>query len=190
MGISFTTRRDGDSGRWTAVGDDGERTEIRTADTAVEATAQVYEAFGLEAFRPPPPLPPGWQRFTLIHCPVMGRPGFDDPRYAGLKAQPPQGCTVEDIGGYFGLRCERPGARLLDAVADTCREIRAEHGLLMTDLGIEKLWEWSADGTDGWGAEIVGQLLLMAAERGPRLGYSGDDLVQFLRTVTRGREPR
>ncbi|QES52422.1 amidase [Streptomyces venezuelae] len=140
----------------------------------------------MEAWRPAPPPPPGWQRFTLIHCPVTGRPRFDDPVYADITARPPAGCTVKDLGGYFGLRCERPGARLLDAVADTCREIRAEHGLLMTDLGIEKLWEWSADGTDGWGAEIVGQLLLMAAERGPRLGYSGDDLVRFLRTVTAG----
>lgn len=53
----------------------------------------------------------------------------------------------------------------------------------MSDLGIEKLWEWSQDGTDGWGAEIVGQLLLMAAERGPKLGYDVDDLVRFLRTA-------
>ncbi|MBW5483482.1 amidase [Streptomyces bambusae] len=127
------------------------------------------------------------QRFTLIHCPAPGRPGHDDPRYAALTARPPEGCTVKDVGGYLGLRCERPGERLLDAVADTCREIREEHGLLMNDLGIEKLWEWSSDGTDGWGAEIVGQLLLMAAERGPRLGYSGDDLVRFLRVVVGGR---
>ncbi|WUC80414.1 amidase [Streptomyces sp. NBC_00536] len=110
-------------------------------------------------------------------------PGFDDPRYDPIRAAPPEGCVVEDIGGYFGLRCERPGVRLLDAVGETCREIRVRYGLLMTDLGIEKLWEWSADGTDGWGAEIVGQLLLMAAERGPKLGYSVDDLVRFLRTA-------
>ncbi|GGV54010.1 hypothetical protein GCM10010277_52400 [Streptomyces longisporoflavus] len=66
-------------------------------------------------------------------------------------------------------------------MGELCAEIRAEHGLLMTDPGIEKLWEWSSDGTDGWGAEIVGQLLLMAAERGPKLGYDVDDLVRFLR---------
>lgn len=132
---------------------------------------------------PLPPPSPGRQRFTLIHSPVAEHPGFDDPRYEGLKSRPPEGCEAEDVGGYFGLRCERPGARLLDAVGETCREIRAEHGLLMSDLGIEKLWEWSQDGTDGWGAEIVGQLLLMAAERGPRLGYSADDLVRFLRTA-------
>ncbi|MEU9165271.1 amidase [Streptomyces sp. NPDC048424] len=132
---------------------------------------------------PQPPPPAGWQRFTLVHCPVEGYPGFDDPRYAGLRAGPPQGCVVEDFGGCLGLRCERPGGRLLDAVAELCAEIRTGHGLLMTGLGIEKLWEWSEDGTDGWGAEIVGQLLLMAAERGPRLGYAVDDLAGFLRTA-------
>ncbi|MGW7441343.1 hypothetical protein [Streptomyces sp. NPDC054849] len=138
--------------------------------------------FGPTAGSPQQPPPrPGWQRFTLVHCPVEGYPGFDDPGYEGLRASPPHGCAVEDFGGCLGLRCERPGERLLDAVADLCAEIRTGHGLLMTGLGIEKLWEWSADGTDGWGAEIVGQLLLMAAERGPKLGYGVDDLVRFLR---------
>ncbi|MFF4103290.1 hypothetical protein [Streptomyces sp. NPDC001903] len=126
---------------------------------------------------------PGVQRFTLVHWPVGESTRFEDARYDGLKKEPPQGCEVEEIGGRFGLRCERPGARLLEAVAELCGEVRAGHGLLMTDLGIERLWEWSADGTDGWGAEIVGQLLLMAAERGPRLGYGVDDLVRFLRTA-------
>ncbi|WP_225987180.1 hypothetical protein [Streptomyces spectabilis] len=52
----------------------------------------------------------------------------------------------------------------------------------MTDLGVEKLWEWSSEGgTDGWGAGIVGQLLLMAAERGLALGYRPAELVAFLR---------
>ncbi|MFJ6757313.1 hypothetical protein ACIQNK_20100 [Streptomyces sp. NPDC091273] len=183
MGLSVRVQYDEDSGQWTSVGDDGDRRERRSAGTADEAGALVHEAFGLTARRPLPPLPPGRQRFTLIHCPLGEHPGFDDPRYEGLKARPPEGCVVEDVGGYFGLRCERPGARLLDAVAETCRGIRAEHGLLMSDLGIEKLWEWSQDGADGWGAEIVGQLLLMAAERGPKLGYTTDDLARFLRTA-------
>ncbi|MFJ7206828.1 amidase [Streptomyces sp. NPDC098789] len=124
------------------------------------------------------------QRFTLVHSPVDDFPGFGDARYDGVKADPPQGCVPEDVGGYFGLRCERPGGRLLDAVAETCGEIRGRYGLLMADLGIEKLWEWSADGADGWGAEIVGQLLLMAAERGAKVGYDTDDLVRFLRAAT------
>ncbi|THA72964.1 amidase [Streptomyces sp. A0958] len=133
-------------------------------------------------------MPPGWHRFTLIHCPVGKRPRVDGPEYDGIRSSPPQGCRVEDGGECFGLVCERQGATLLDAVAEVCAEIRTGHGLLMTDLGIEKLWEWSADGTDGWDAEIVGQLLLMAAERGPKLGYGVDDLVRFLHTAagTRG----
>ncbi len=185
-GLSVHVRREQGSGLWTAVGDDGARRETRSAGTADEATALVHEAFG-PTVRRLPPAPPGRQRFTLVHCPVGEHPGFDDPRYEGLKARPPEGCVVEDVGGYVGLRCERPGARLLDAVAETCREVRAEHGLLMSDLGIDKPWEWARDGTDGWGAEIVGQLLLMAAERGPKLGYSADDLVRFLRTAAAGR---
>ncbi|MHC0429662.1 hypothetical protein ACX6XY_05650 [Streptomyces sp. O3] len=179
MGLSLRCTRDELTGLWTATGDDGTRTATVTAETADEASALVQEAFGLTAYRPPPPPPPGWHRFNLIHCPVTDHPRFDDQRYDGIKAAPPEGCVVKDFG-YFGLECERPGATLLDAVAGIVAEIREQHGLLMTDLGIEKLWEWSSDGTDGWGAEIVGQLLLMAAERGRRLGYSGDDLVRFL----------
>ncbi|MFD3542138.1 amidase [Streptomyces sp. NPDC058662] len=135
---------------------------------------------------PQAPARPGWQRFTLVHCPVEGYPGFDDPRYEGLRASPPRGCAVEDLGGCLGLRCERPGGRLLDAVAELCAEVRTGHGLLMTGLGVDRLWEWSADGTDGWGAEIVGQLLLMAAERGPKLGYGVADLADFLRSAAGG----
>ncbi|GHB79632.1 hypothetical protein GCM10010347_57630 [Streptomyces cirratus] len=186
MGLSVRVSQDGRSGLWTAVGDDGKRRVSETADTADEATALVQEAFGLKAWRPQPPPPPGWQRFSLVHSPAGEFPGFDDRRYDAIKACPPTGCVVEDFGGCFGLRCERPGARLLDAVAPLCGEIRAGYGLLMTGLGIEKLWEWSQDGPDGWGAEIVGQLLLMAAERGPKLGYDVEDLVAYLRTAAGG----
>ncbi|MCX4629182.1 hypothetical protein [Streptomyces sp. NBC_01443] len=186
-GLSVRVRCEEGDGVWTAVGDDGQRRESRTAGTEAEAAALVREAFGVKRGQPQQPVP-GVQRFTLIHWPVGEGARFADARYDGLKAQPPEGCTVEEIGGHFGLRCERPGPRLLDAVADLCGEIRTGHGLLMTDLGIEKLWEWSADGTDGWGAEIVGQLLLMAAERAPRLGYSVEDLVRFL-SAAAGAEP-
>ncbi len=182
MGLSIRFDRDEATGQWTAVGDDGTRSVTVRADTYDEAGALAHEAFGLTAYRPDPPPPPGWQRFNLIHCPVAEHPSFDDARYDAIKARPPEGCMVQDFD-CFGLKCERRGATLLEAVADLCAEIKAEHGLLMTDLGIEKLWEWSEDGTDGWGAEIVGQLLLMAAERGPRLGYSADDLARFLRTA-------
>lgn len=184
MGLTVQTRYDSDAGGWTATGDDGSRTVTLTADSADEATALVQEAFGFEAYRPPPPLPPGWHRFSLIHCPVGPRPGPDAGVYDALRAAPPEGCVVEDFGHYFGLHCERPGATLLEAVGVLCAEIRERHGLLMTDLGIEKLDEWSSDGTDGWGATILGQLLLMAAERAPELGYGPEDLVGFLRRVT------
>ncbi|MEV6676130.1 hypothetical protein AB0N09_04575 [Streptomyces erythrochromogenes] len=182
-GLAVRVGRDERSGLWDAVGDDGTSRLRETAETADEATAMVQEAFGVKGWRPQPPPPPGWQRFTLIHNPVDGGTGGGDPRYAAVRARPPRGCLADDVEGRFALRCERPGGRLLDAVADTCAEVRREHGLLMTDLGIEKLWEWSADGPDGWGAEIVGQLLLMAAERGPKVGYSVADMARLLRTA-------
>ncbi|MDQ8704717.1 hypothetical protein RCO28_19790 [Streptomyces sp. LHD-70] len=181
MGLTVKTWYDSDDGGWSATGDDGSRTVTLTADSADEAGALVREAFGFKAYRPPPPLPPGRHRFSLVHCPVGPEPGPGASVYDALRAEPPEGCVVEDFGHYFGLRCERPGKTLLDAVGVLCAEIREEHGLLMTDLGIEKLWEWSSDGTDGWGAAIVGQLLLMAAERAPELGYGPNDLVRLLR---------
>lgn len=69
---------------------------------------------------------------------------------------------------------------MLDAVAGVCAEVRAGHGFLLTDLGVEKLWEFMGDGTDGYGAMITGQLLLMAVHRAELLGYSTDDLVRFV----------
>ncbi|MFI8452708.1 hypothetical protein [Streptomyces erythrochromogenes] len=182
-GLAVRVCRDERSGLWDAVGDDGRARLRETAETADEAAALVQEAFGVQGWRPQPPPPPGWHRFTLIHSPVDGGSGTGDPRYEAVRAQPPRGCVPDDVGGRFGLRCERPGGRLLDAVAETCAEIRRDHGLLMADLGLEKVGEWSADGTDGWGAEVVGQLLLMAAERGPRLGYSVEDMARLLRTA-------
>ncbi|MFC5800899.1 hypothetical protein ACFPWT_09745 [Streptomyces formicae] len=184
VGLSIRCTKNETTGLWTAVGEDGTRTVTLTADTSDEASALVTEAFGFTAYRPPPPLPPEWQRFSLMHKPVTyHHPSFADPLYDAIKTRPPEGCEVKDWGGYFGLRCIRPGVTLLEAVGTLVAEIRVEHGLLMTDLGIEKLDEWSSDGTDGWGAEIVGQLLLMAAERGAVLGYSGDDMVRFLRAA-------
>jgi hypothetical protein len=122
--------------------------------------------------------------FVLLHYTVSPAPGYDDPRYDALKANPPAGCTPAEFDGIFGLACHREGPTQLAAVAELCNEINTAHGLLMTDLGIEKLWEFVADGHDGFGASIVAQLLLMAAERAPLLGYTIDDLAGFLRTAT------
>ena len=123
--------------------------------------------------------------FQLLHVPQeWPGPSFDDSRYDAIKADPPIGCVPEDFGGLFGLRCQRTGPTLLDAVAEVCHEVKIKHGLIMSDLGIEKLWEWSSDGRDGFGATIVGQLLLMASSRGQLLGYDVEDLVRFLRTAS------
>ncbi|WP_329065158.1 amidase [Streptomyces sp. NBC_01429] len=121
--------------------------------------------------------------FNLLHCLAEGLPDLDDPRYAPVKAAPPPGCSAGRYGDFFCLRCERQGQNLLDAVAPVCAEVRAASGVLMTDLGVEGLWEWKADGRDGHGATVVAQLLLMAAERASLIGYGVDDLVRFLRTA-------
>jgi hypothetical protein len=121
----------------------------------------------------------------LLHYPVgPTRPGFDDPRYDEIKAHPPNGCSPEDFESVFGLRCRRSAPTLLDAVAAVCAEANAAYGIQLNDLGIEKLWEWAPDGRDGFGALVVGQLLLMAAHRGELLGYSVDDLTRFLHAAT------
>ncbi|MFJ4779364.1 hypothetical protein [Streptomyces sp. NPDC088762] len=51
MGLSVRVQRNEGGRSWTAVGDDGQRRETRTADSADEATALVHEAFGLTAWR-------------------------------------------------------------------------------------------------------------------------------------------
>lgn len=84
MGLSIRAEQNAATGLWTAVGDDGSRSHTATADTCEEAQALVHEEFGLPAHRPPPPLRPGWHRFTLIHCPVGEYPRVDDPRYDGI----------------------------------------------------------------------------------------------------------
>ena len=122
--------------------------------------------------------------FVLLHCPVDELPPrFEDPRYDAIKATPPAGCEPSDFDGLFGLSCSRDAPRLLDAVREVCAEVRASHGFLLNDLGIEKLWEWSPDGPNGFGATITGQLLLMAAHRASQVGYTTEDLVTFLSTV-------
>ncbi|MFM9610372.1 hypothetical protein [Streptomyces niveiscabiei] len=124
-----------------------------------------------------PPPAPGPHRFVLVHEEFEGG-SFDDERYEGLRANPPDGCRPID-GVCFALGCERPGPTMLDAIAETLAEIRREHGLVMNGLGIEPK-EWMDDGKDGFGAQIVAHLLLMARYRAASLGYGRAELVRLL----------
>lgn len=109
--------------------------------------------------------------------------GFRAPLYDAIKADPPQGCVPQDFDGIFGLECRRPGSSLLVAVAELVAEVRDKHGLVMTDLGVEKVFEWSSDGRDGFGGTVLGQLLLMTSYRAQLLGYSVEEIEAFLRSV-------
>jgi len=110
-------------------------------------------------------------------------PRFDDPRYITVKALPPAGCVPTDVGGLFGLHCRRPGETLLAAVAEVGAEVKSAHDILLTDLGLEKLWEHMDDDRNGHGGAIVAQLLLMATYRAGLVGYSTEDLVGFLKAI-------
>jgi hypothetical protein len=143
-----------------------------------EVKRRLYEDAGWAYTPPPPPVPPGHHRFFLTDD-SFGAGGFGDERYASLREGPPAGCTPVDWGG-FALECERPGATLLEAVADTVSEIRREHGVVMNSLGIEKPDEWYGDGKDGPSAEIAAHLLLMATHRASLLGYGRADLIRLL----------
>ncbi|GGP53432.1 hypothetical protein ACWDY7_16925 [Streptomyces calvus] len=51
----------------------------------------------------------------------------------------------------------------------------------MNSLGVEKPDEWfDADSKDGYAAEIVAHLVLMAAHRARLLGYGRKDVVRLL----------
>ncbi|MER7485683.1 hypothetical protein ABTY20_07165 [Streptomyces sp. NPDC126497] len=144
-----------------------------------EVKRQLYEDAGWAYTPPPPPVPPGFHRFTLEHD-EFGHTGCADERYAGLRARPPEGCVPVDRG-HFALECERPGRTLLDAVAGTVAEVRREHGLVMNGLGVEQPRERSdADHGNGRAAEAVAHLALMAADRARRLGYGRKDLVRLI----------
>jgi hypothetical protein len=131
------------------------------------------------------PTAPPAHEFVLLHYPCQyPMPRFDDPRYDAIKASPPAGCTPDNFNNVFGLQCQRAAPTLLDAVAEVCAEVNATHGILLNDLGLEKLWEFTSDGPNGFSATLVSQLLLMAAHRASLLGYTTDDLTRFLNTVT------
>ena len=145
---------------------------------AEEVKRRLYEDAGWEYTPPPPPVPPGFHRFSLAHEEFEAA-GFADEQYAGLRARPPEGCVPVDRG-CLALECERPGRTLLDAVAGTVAEIRREYGLVMNSLGVEKPQEWLGDDPDGHPGQTVAQLMLMAAHRARLLGYGRRDLVRLI----------
>ncbi|MET8115974.1 hypothetical protein [Streptomyces prasinus] len=150
-----------------------------TLADAEEVKRLVYEDAGCEYAPPPPPVPPGFHRFTLVHD-AYEAAGAGDERYAALRASPPEGCVPVDRG-RFALECERPGRTLLDAVAGTVAEVRRDHGLVLNSLGVEKPGEWSdAGSTDGCAAQVVAHLVLSAAHRARLLGCGRRDLVRLL----------
>ncbi|MFJ5994953.1 hypothetical protein [Streptomyces sp. NPDC092370] len=144
-----------------------------------EVKRQLYEDAGWEYSPPPPPVPPGVHRFSLVHDEFRAA-GFGDEGYAGVRARPPEGCVPVDRG-CFALECVRPGKTLLDAVAGTVAEVRREHGLVMNSLGVEKPHEgFGADDKNGYAAKSVAHLVLMAADRARLLGYGRKELVRLL----------
>jgi hypothetical protein len=173
MELTFRHNTDG-----TTTGRNEETGFTVTLAEEGEVKRRLYEDAGWEYTPAPPPVPPGHHRFALVHE-EFGAAGFADERYADLRASPPAGCVPADRS-CFALECERPGKTLLDAVTGTVAEIRREHALVMNGMGIEKPQEWLGDDKDGYGAEIVGHLLLMAAHRATLLGYGRKDLVRLL----------
>ncbi|WP_123556217.1 amidase [Kitasatospora cineracea] len=105
-----------------------------------------------------------------------------------LMSSPPDGC-VPAVDGLPFLECSREADTLLEGIANVVGEARARHGILLNDLGVEKIQEWSRDGLNGFGAETVAQHLLLAIYRGGLLGYAPEDLVRFIRTATGSPSP-
>ncbi|WP_333934406.1 hypothetical protein [Streptomyces sp. AHA2] len=174
MGLHFHRNADG-----TTTGRNEANGFTVTLADAEEVKRQVYEDAGWEYSPPPPPVPSGFHRFALLHEEFRAS-GFGDERYAGLRASPPEGCVAVDRG-WFALECERPGRTLLDAVAGTVADVRREHGLVMNSLGVDKPQEWCDSGDkDGYAAQIVAHLVLMAAGRARLLGYRRKDVVRLL----------
>lgn len=173
MGLKFQRNDDG-----TLTGHNTETDFTVTSADEEEVRRLLHEDAGWEYTPPPSPVAPGLHRFALVHD-EFGDGAFGHERYEGLRLHPPSGCEPVDWGG-FALKCERPGRTLLEAVSGTVTEIRRAHGLVMNSLGVEDPGEWLGDDKDGYGAQIVAHLMLMAAHRAALLGYGRKDLVRLL----------
>ncbi|QKW20578.1 amidase [Kitasatospora sp. NA04385] len=123
--------------------------------------------------------------FTLGLDDHEGRGVSQSSPLHALMTSPPAGCVPLADGPFF-LECHREAESLLEGVADVAGEVRARYGLVLNDLGVVKLQEWSEDGLNGFGAETVAQHLLLAIYRAGLLGYTAEDLVRFIRTVAVG----
>ncbi|MFJ6381441.1 amidase [Kitasatospora sp. NPDC092039] len=115
-----------------------------------------------------------------------------------LQASPPAGCTYvpEVFPRTPGLRCEREASARLEAVSGVVGEVYAAHGLLLDDLGVEKLSEWIGDGTDQPGspagihaADTAAQALLLAIDRFRRLGHGADTVKAFTEATLNAPRP-
>lgn len=173
--MSLHIRRNADG---TITGHHTETGFTITSTDEEEVRRLLHEDAGWEYTPPPPPPPAGVHRFVLVHDDFADA-GFGDERYERLRTHPPNGCEPVDRG-CFALACERPGATLLGAVADTVAEIRRTHGLVMSSLGIDKPDEWLGTDRDGHAAQIVAHLVLTAAHRATLLGYGRKDVVRLL----------
>ncbi|CAM5676498.1 hypothetical protein SHIRM173S_12313 [Streptomyces hirsutus] len=92
MGLSFHRNPDG-----TTTGrNDASGFTVTHADEE-EVERQLYEDAGWEYTPPPPPVPAGFHRFSLVHE-EFDAAGFGDERYAGLRERPPDGCLPVDRG--------------------------------------------------------------------------------------------
>ncbi|MEV7026689.1 hypothetical protein [Kitasatospora sp. NPDC093558] len=105
-----------------------------------------------------------------------------------LKASPPTGCTYDSevLPQTPGLYCEREASTRLEAVFGVVGEVHASLGLLLDDLGVEKLAEWFGNSTNQpdsptriYATDIAAQALLLAVDRLRRLGHDADDIKAF-----------
>ncbi|MFE5587315.1 hypothetical protein [Kitasatospora sp. NPDC056531] len=105
-----------------------------------------------------------------------------------LKASPPAGCTYDPavFAQTPGLRCEREAPTQVHAVFAVVGEVYTSTGLLLDDLGVERLSEWISDGADQPGSpagihatDTAAQALLLAIDRLRRLGHDTDGIATF-----------